>query len=184
MVTSVRQVYQYGVDDTDVVTFVDEWWVAFAEENRAIGLSRDSVLGHSIWEFIADEPTQQLYRELHNYVRSSGRPVRVPFRCDSPTLQRFMQLKISHEGNGHLHYESTLLRTVPQRRLSVLNPRAKRTNAFLTMCSVCKRTLIEPSGWLELEDIALRLLMYDQQRVPGMRYTVCPDCSRRISDRQ
>jgi hypothetical protein len=184
MVTSVRQVYQYGVDDNDVLTYVDQWWVAFAEENRAIGLVRDSVVGHSIWEFIADEPTRQLYRELHSYVRSTGKPIQVPFRCDSPTLQRFMQLKISRGENGHLQYESTLLRTVPQRRLSILSPRTKRSNAFLTMCSVCKRSLIEPSGWIELGDISLRLRMYDQQRVPELRYTVCPDCSRRISERQ
>jgi hypothetical protein len=49
----------------------------------------------------------------------------------------------------------------------------------LTMCSFCKRSLIEPSGWLEMEDISLRLKMDDQPSVPELRYTVCPDCSSR-----
>lgn len=181
MVAPVRQVYRYRVNQADHITFVDEWWLAFAAENRATGVDEASILGRSIWDFIADEPTRQLYRELHDRVRSSNQPIEVPFRCDSPTLRRYMQLTIHHEGEGQLRYESVLLRVSPQRRLRVLNPAADRSNAFLTMCSFCKRSLIEPAGWLELEDIALKLRMYDQPRVPELHYTVCPDCEKQLA---
>jgi hypothetical protein len=180
MVAPVQQIFRYGINDADVIEHVDRWWLAFASENNANELDETSVLGHPIWEFIADLPTQRLYREIHHRVRSSGNPIEVPFRCDSPTMRRYMRLTISHSAAGHLRYESQLIRAVPQRQLPLLNPSSKRSDAFLTMCSCCKRSLIEPSGWLEMEDIALRLRMYDQQAVPDLRYTLCPDCSKQL----
>ena len=179
MVAPVQQIYCYGVDEGDVVNFVDSWWLAFATENNAAELEAASVVGHSIWEFICDQPTTKLYREIHSHVRASGNAIDVPFRCDSPTLRRYMQLTISRREGGQLLYESRMIRTAPQRCMSVLKRSTKRSTSFLTMCSLCKRCLIEPSGWLEMEDIALRLKMEDQPTVPELRYTICPDCSSR-----
>jgi len=180
MVASAGQIYRYGVDAGDLICHVDHWWLAFAAENGASDLGRDSLLGRSLWDFIADEPTRTLYQELHDRVRSTGNSIHVPFRCDSPTLRRYMQLTISQHEEGKLLYESTLLRTAPQPRMSVLSPSSDRANAFLTMCSCCKRSLLEPQGWLELEEIALRLRLYDQPSVPELRYTLCPNCSDRF----
>jgi hypothetical protein len=90
-----------------------------------------------------------------------------------------MQLTISKQPQGQLLYESELIRATPQRRLAMLDPEQKRSADFLTMCSFCKRSLIEPSGWLEMENIALKLRLYKQQAVPELRYTVCPECATR-----
>ena len=180
MVAPVQQIYRYGVDESDVIDFVDRWWLAYATENGAVGLEEASVVGRPIWEFIVDESTIALYREIHQRVRSTGRAIDVPFRCDSPRLRRYMQLTISRQDNGKLLYESMVIKTVPRHRLAVLDPMTKRSTSFLTMCSFCKRSLIEPSGWLEMEDIALRLRMDDQPTVPQLRYTVCPDCNNQF----
>lgn len=180
MVAPVQQVFRYRVDDNDVIEFVDQWWLAFARENSAFGLDEPSVVGHAIWDFIADEPTRTLYAEIHQHVRSTGKPVVVPFRCDSPTLRRYMEPTISGGNNGQLLYQSALVRTCPHRRQPVYDRTRQRSSESLTMCSMCKRSLIEPAGWLEMEDISLRLRMYDQQTVPELCYTVCPQCSSRF----
>jgi hypothetical protein len=169
--------YQYELDNDDKIIEVDGWWLAFAQENGIPELTASMVVGHSIWEFIAGEPTQSLYRVLHDRVRATGRPISVPFRCDSPTLQRYMQLTIHTEPQGHLLYESTLIRTQPQRYMRLLSPQFPRSSESLTMCSFCKRSLIEPSDWLDLENISLKLRLFDQQTVPELRYTVCPQCA-------
>jgi hypothetical protein len=176
MVTQDQPIYRYCVDEQDVITNVDHWWLAFAQENNALGLTDNSVVGQLLWDFISDEPTRMLYNEIHSHVRSTGNPITIPFRCDSPTLQRFMELTISKHRDRQLLYESTLMRAVPQRRLSVLDPEQKRSGTFLTMCSFCKRCLIEPADWLALENIALKLRLYDEQTVPGLIFTVCPSC--------
>lgn len=178
MVASSNPTYQYRLDEADVIVWVDRWWLAFAKENGAAELDEPAVLGHSIWDFVTGEATQTLYRELHAYVRSTGNPIAVPFRCDSPLLQRYMQLTITRRGAGDLHYESTLLRAVPQRRLRLLDSDRDKSTACLTMCSCCKRSLLEPSGWLDLEHISLRLRLFDEQTVPEVRYTICPQCAQ------
>ena len=184
MVASSNPIYRYLVDDADLISEVDQWWLAFARENGTTELDADRVVGRPIWDFIAGEPTRALYRELHEYVRQSGIPVTVPFRCDSPTLQRYMQLTIRPLESGHLQYESELLRVKPQRRIEAIDSSRKRSKAVLTMCSCCKRSLLEPAGWLDLEDISLRLRLFDQQSVPNLRYTICPQCATRLEPKQ
>ena len=180
----LQTIYRYCLDKADVIVSVDYWWLAFAQENNAPELIEPAVVGKTVWEFISDEPTRTLYKEIHAHVRSSGNTVIVPFRCDSPTLQRYMQLSIGNHQEGQLLCESSLIRAVPQRRLAVLDSREKRSNDVLTMCSFCKRSLIEPSAWLEMEDIALKLRMYEAQTVPELRYTVCPECANQLQQKR
>ncbi len=176
MVAPANTTFRYRLDSDDVIVWVDRWWLAFARENGAKHLDHDSVVGHDIWQFIGDPPTQGLYREIHQFIRETAGPVTVPFRCDSPSLKRYMQVKISAEDEGGLLYESTLLRVEPQQSVRLLESDRGRSDAFLTMCSCCKRSLLEPAGWLDLRSISLRLRLFDEQRVPEIRYTVCPEC--------
>jgi len=180
MVSLGQKSYRYRLNENDVIESVDDRWLAFARENGACRLNLASVVGRPIWDFIADAPTRTLYGEIHDYVRSTGKPTVVPFRCDSPTLKRYMELTIS-KFNGQLQYESKLTRVSAHRRLSIYDRTKERSDESLTMCSMCKRSLIEPAGWQEMEDISLRLRLHDRANVPALRYTVCPQCTTRFS---
>ena len=173
--------YRYGVDASDVIVWVNNAWLAFAQENGAAGLSRSFVLKRSLWDFVAGEELRRLYMEIHARVRSTGVPAILPFRCDSASLQRHMRLTITREDAGQLAYESILVRTVPQRPLDVLNAERPRSTAFLTICSCCKRALLEPRGWLDLEEVCLRLRIFEAQEVPQLRHTVCHECANILS---
>ena len=170
--------YQYRVDAEDRLVWVDEWWLAFANENGAPELTEDAILGRPLWDFVSDEVTRQLYKEIHIRVRSSRQPTVLPFRCDSPSLQRHMRLTIVMDPSGELIYESVLQRAVPQRRNPLLESEVRRDDSAVTMCSCCKRALLEPLGWLGVEDICIRLRLLEAQTVPEIRYTVCPKCTQ------
>jgi hypothetical protein len=177
-----RPKYCYRVDAADRLVWVDAWWLAFAAENGAPELTEQSVLGRSLWDFIEGNEPRRLFAEIHARVRRTSKTLVLPFRCDSPTLQRHLRLKIVPAEQGELHYESILLRVEPQRMLTLLDPQQPRTDAMLTMCSGCKRALLEPVGWLEVEDISVRLRLFESRRVPQLRYTICPDCAVAMSD--
>jgi hypothetical protein len=174
--------YRYRVDAADTIVWVDDLWLAFARENCAVGLTKDAVLERSLWDFIVGDELRRLYMEIHARVRSSGRPAVLPFRCDSPTLQRHMRLTISREAEDHLLYESVLIRAVPQRKLDVLDPTQQHSDATLAICSCCKLALLEPVGWLELADVSVRLKLFEEQRVPRLRHTVCPECDAKLKN--
>jgi hypothetical protein len=172
--------YRYRVDTSDVIVWVDPLWLAFAKENGAIDLTEEAVVGRSLWDFVAGAETQQLFLGLHERIRSTGKTMVLPFRCDSPSLQRHMRLTITREEHGRLHYDSLLVRAVPQRPLGLLEKSRPRSHETLMMCSCCKRALLERVGWLDLEDISVRLHLFEAEEVPALRHTVCPTCAKSL----
>ena len=173
--------YRYRVNREDIVTWVDSWWLAFARENGARELSWSSVVGRCLWDFLGDEVTRGIYRQLHERVRRTGRSVLVPFRCDSPNLRRHMRLTICEVDSGDLLYESQLVRVEAGPRFRVLDRDVPRNDAFLTICSCCKRALLETHGWLSLDEAVLRSGVFDQQRLPQLRYTFCDECREAVT---
>jgi hypothetical protein len=174
--------YRYRIDEADRLVWVDALWLAFAQENGAAELTEESVLGRSLWDYVAGDEIRRLYMEINGRVRLTGRSVILPFRCDSPTLQRHMRMTITRGDAGQLLYESLLVRTRSQRHLGVLDSARARSASFLTVCSCCKKALLETVGWLDLEDIAVRLGLFEMQKAPTLRHTVCPTCVRTLLD--
>ena len=170
--------YRYQLDASDRIVWVDPLWLAFAQENGASSLVEGAVLGRTLWEFIAGEPTVRFYQELHQRIRETGKPLSVPFRCDSPTLKRYMQLRISPNDNGLLDCVSLLLRVESVDRVRLLDAATPRSGATLTMCSCCKRGLLESAGWLEAQALEDRLGLTKSRFAPRLRHTLCPDCAK------
>jgi hypothetical protein len=173
---------RYRVDEADLLVSVDDIWLAFAAENGAAELDEASVLGRPLWEFVAGDETRRLYSEMHTRVRQKKTPVVLPFRCDSPSLRRHMQLTISAWDADQLTYESVLLRVEPQRPLGIFDSMRPRSNSILTVCSCCKRALLEPAGWLDVEEVSTKLRLFETQKVPDLRYAVCPNCTKLIGE--
>lgn len=174
--------YCYQVDASDRLTWVDPWWLAFAQENGAPELTEERVLGRCLWDFLGDDTTRAFYEEVHNHVRAKSKAVVLPFRCDSPTLKRHMRLSITPGDAGSLHYKSTLVGVEPCGPLTMLNAAVVPTADFVTMCSCCKRCLIEAHGWLEVEDVICLFAALNRQPTPGLRYTICSACAESLQE--
>jgi hypothetical protein len=174
-------VYQYRVDAVDRLVWVDPWWLAFARENGASELTAETVLGQSLWDFIADSSTRQLYQGIHQRLRQRGRPATLPFRCDSPTVRREMRLTITCESSDQLHYESTLLSVEPITTQKFIDPLARRSASQITMCSCCKQCLIESHGWLEPDTVARFSRIFEAEPLPPIRYALCPKCAELLA---
>lgn len=170
----------YRVNSLDEITWVDTAWMAFAQENGAPALAGDNILGQSLWKYLADRSTRSFYKKVHQRVRSSGQTLTLPVRCDSPNLKRHMQLSIASEDAGTLHYQSTILRVQLQPHLALLDTSAKRSADRMTICSCCQKLLIEPSGWVEIEEVASKLHLYESKTAPNLFYAVCPNCEQAV----
>lgn len=170
--------YDYRLDAHDRIEWVSDGWLAFALENGATDLTEERVLGRPIWDFIADDELRAAYRRIFAKTRTTGRAWSGPFRCDSPTLRRFMQLEVAWERAQALHLSGILLHVEPCEPVRLLDAGALCSDARVTMCGICKNLLIEPAGWIPLEEgIRLRSLANCSKR-PRIRYEVCPDCRR------
>ncbi|MEQ8667579.1 MAG: hypothetical protein RIC12_00315 [Pirellulales bacterium] len=179
---AVTGTYRYCVDECDSITQVSEMWLAFARENGAPQLTSSYVVGKSLWDFVAVKLLRDLYSAVHAKVRAEGQPAVIQFRCDSPSLRRHMRMTIRSLTAGHLEYSCVLLQSEPQAELKLIDVQQSNSEEWVTMCSICKRGLLESIGWLEAIDFATRLRLFEKSELPRVRHNLCPSCAKSLEE--
>ncbi|MAT68338.1 MAG: hypothetical protein CMJ58_02325 [Planctomycetaceae bacterium] len=178
--TRERPKYRYRVDARDVIVSVDSWWLAFARENGAPELTAERVVGRSLWDYVEGGEVQRTYRALHDRIRATKTCAAASYRCDSPTLRRDMQLTITPSTDGCLQYESVIVRVTPAPYVGLFDAVRPRSKSVLTVCSHCRRALLEPHGWLDPDAVSDRLQRASRWRWPQIRHVLCPNCSKSL----
>lgn len=176
MVQAQLKRYGYTLDARDKIVSVDSSWLAFALENGVPELTKEAVIGKTLWQFIDGAETIELYQAVFQRVRSEQLSIVIPFRCDSPTLRRCMRLEVLSQPEGRIQLYGIVERVEPTRCLNLLDPNFPRSHDILTVCSCCLRALVEPYGWLEVEDALVRLHLMERSRAPNLRHRICPLC--------
>ena len=171
-----RPLVTYTLNADDLIESIGADWMAFAQENGASELTGESVVGRSLWDFLSDDGTRQVYESIFRRVRLEGVPCLFPFRCDSPTMWRRMMMKISKHSNDLIALECSLINSRTRRILHLLDVSSQRNENRLTLCSFCLKGLVEPIGWIEIEDAAKCLRLLEQRTAPQVVYDVCPNC--------
>ncbi len=170
-------VFRYVLDANDRIRFVSDEWLDFARQNGAERLDRERVIEHSIWDFIVDARTRELYEKLFERARSYGQVLCVPFRCDSPDRRRFMELDLIGLEDGGVLIESRLL--CEERREPVSFESLTRNGSPARMCSWCKRICSDDGSWVEIEEIEeVEAIGPDL----GISHVTCPACYGRARE--
>lgn len=173
----------YHLDDELRIVEVNEAWNAFARANGAPELAGPACLGQSVLACITDPTTAQLYLRLFEWVRGTGEPVEVPFRCDAPELRRFMRLRVEAEPRG-FRLQARLLRTeirTPASLEAGARRRPDPPSTVVHMCSWCKSVQVA-SLWCEIEDAIRELRLFDHEHSMGITYVICPMCLSTVED--
>jgi hypothetical protein len=168
--------YVCRINRADIIEFVNDAWVRFAGECGSPTLPH-VVIGTSLWRHITGSEAVHLYRQLLAKVRETNAEVSVPFRCDSPTMRRFMRMKITPLPQGQVEFSTWIEREEPYlRSIPLLDPFApKDQGKLLRMCSWCKK--IENDGsWLEIEEAVERLGLFDKLPLPEITHGICDGC--------
>jgi len=166
----------YAIDDQDRLIRLDEGFYRFAEENgwEDVGGS----LGRSLWDFVAGEEVRNLQRMLLRRIRNGARDVQLPFRCDGPDARREMDIRIAADSSGRVVLFSARLRSEEawEEPQPLLDPRAPHDEDFLPMCAWCDRFLVA-GEWVEVEEAAKRLELFQRSELPAIDHSICPRCS-------
>ena len=122
-----------------VIESVTPEWLSFARENQAQHLSSDAVVGQPLLNFVTCHITRELYAVIIDRVRETRQAVVLPFRCDGPSVRRFMELDIRPDDGGRLRFAARTIREEQREAVPFFDPDVERTEAFVTVCSWCKR---------------------------------------------
>lgn len=171
--------FRYQIDDHDRITFVDDAWLSFALANEAPELTERHVIGQPIWKFLAGKEVRELYRLVFNAVRSENREIRLPFRCDSPTCRRTMELRMSPEKGRtrEIAVEGVLLEEEQRPYVALFDPSERDPDLFVVVCSWCKRVHKNQDRWLNVEAAIVDMDLLRSDRLPNLSHGICPDCA-------
>ncbi len=170
------QSLSYAIDEQDHLIKVDEGYYRFAEENG--WAEAGTSLGRSLWDYVAGEEMKKLQRLLVRRIRDEVGDVELPFRCDGPDARREMNIRIVARPGGRVVLFSAHLRSEQARDLPqfLLDPDAPRNEETLTMCGWCDRFEVD-GEWVEVEEAARRLELFNRSELPTLSHGICPDCS-------
>lgn len=176
MAEQSQRTISYRIDGSDIITAVSPEWGFFAAENDTPQLATDAVLGQSLWSFIHGAETVRLYRLLFDTVRKHRRPAKLPFRCDSPTIRRFMEMELSSSNGRDLDVVCCLVRTETRDSIRLLDVTAPRSEEFLAVCSWCRRVRSDSGQWLEVEEALSSMRLLELATMPEMTHSICQQC--------
>jgi hypothetical protein len=172
-------VLTYRIDESDWLVAVNDEWKRFAIANDAPELA-DGVLNRPIWAFIVDPTTANVYHQLLLRVRA-GRTITFPFRCDAPSIRRWMKMRMSALPNDGILFESTVVDTQPSDGGNVWDRRAPRGTDLVTTCSWCKRLKVE-DRWEEVDEAVGSLAIFLRDPLPMTTHGMCPPCHASIME--
>lgn len=171
--------YIYVIDKFDKIISVSDNWLSFAQQNMAgVSCHPDNILNISLWKFIKGIETKQLYKILLKTVRTKGRSIGFPFRCDSPAKRRYLELTISPIHQEYIEFSSRIIREELRDTVKILEWDIPRSDELIKMCSMCKKVELG-TIWVEVEAAIASLKLFEQNRLPRISHGLCPGCYER-----
>jgi hypothetical protein len=178
--TDFREI-TYVVDAQDRLVAVSPEWSDFAVHNDGAELSPEQVKGRSLWEFIADETTQELYRAVLARVRT-GPPADLVLRCDAPERRRLIEMEVTPQPEGQVAFKTVLLAAKDRPEQRLLNRTTPRTQQHVMVCSWCDRVSVGRDEWLEVEPAMERLGLDGAEELPRVEPVVCAQCYAKVME--
>lgn len=169
--------YTYTIDHDDRLISVSDGWNSFADNNGgAQKIIQPGILNKKIWDFIADDGTEYLYKELIYRVRDHDVRANVKIRCDSPAERRFLNIEMSNVYDGFIQFVSRIEKTEKRERIDLFDSDREFSDEMLRVCSYCKKIDIGNEEWEEVEVAINRLGLFNSTPMPAITHGVCPVC--------
>lgn len=166
----------YDLDVFDNIVSVNDAWDRFAAENASPSLVSSGVVGRSLWDFVSDPMTREIYRRLFARAREESPPFRFEFRCDAPSARRLLEMEISFTG-GLIRCTVRTVNLETREPQLLLDPAVERSAQLLRMCSWCKRIPDDTGVWREIDDTVSLAAIFHYQMLPTVTHGICKDCS-------
>lgn len=158
------------------IVYCNRAWDEFASLNGGIGLNRESVLGKSVLDVIA-EPLRPFFANGFAQAQKQLRPWEHDYECSSPEVFRLFHMRVLPLANSYLLVENSLKVERPHgsERPAMPSYQAPYLNehGILTMCAHCRRTRRIDTGEVPIWDWVPAFLTEPPGRVS---HGLCRNC--------
>jgi hypothetical protein len=170
----------YKIDAQDTIVFINDAWDRFALANDAPEMTRENVLKRSLWDFIKDVTTVQLYRDILKIART-GKIMQFNFNCDSPDKIRSLEMIVSAEKNDGVQFQTRTLRIKQREPQNILDINVQRIERFINICGWCKSIEVALEEWKDLDEAISMLGLFKHDKLPRLTHGICKNCLQKMS---
>lgn len=163
-----HQEVSYRIDRDGLLTAFNPHWDRFAAANGSPDLAGKKIRGRLLWSFIHDPETRHAHHTLIHRARARGGLSKLPFRCDSPALRRYMDMDILPLDDGGIEYRCRTLRMEPRASIPLTAPGRDASGPLLRMCSGCTRVELGDNRWVEIEEAVAPRGLLSQEYFRGL----------------
>jgi len=146
----------------------------FAEDNGIHLRSSAQLLGTRLWRHVSDPTVRHFYAVFMAKVRKTGKPITIPFRCDSSDRVRFMETQICRHHKTELEFRTVLLREEARAAAEPTAADQAKITPLLMMCVWCKK--VKATHWLKPERAVRDLNLFEKPCWPLISHSICPHC--------
>ena len=162
----------YSIDADDRIIEVNGEWGRFASANGG-NPDPTAVIGRRLWDFIVDEGNRSLYQAMVYSVRHKFAPLHIPFRCDSPTVERHMTMTIAPGDLAEVTFVCAQHYSFDRPPAPVGGLRSE--TARIVECDDCHR-LWTGHGWRDCWDVIMAGELQIDDRPISVLHTRCGAC--------
>ncbi|AHF02252.1 hypothetical protein THIAE_05690 [Thiomicrospira aerophila AL3] len=152
-------------------------WLDNLDEVTKKALDSSHLIGQPLSIFIRNDSTKMYVESCIQLCRVSKKVITRPYRCDSPTHKRFMELELVPLQNGSVLMNHLLLKVEAfVNRLDIVErvDNRPKKHSGLVRCSFCnKLRRVGEKEWFEPE----RLVSHTAQNI-AVIHSVCPACTQ------
>lgn len=159
------------IDRRDHIVAVDDAWDEFALANDGEDMVGERIRGRILHQFISGGPTRMYLDLMIQRARYGYDPKPHAYRCDSPDLRRFMEMRIEREDEDRLRFEHRVLRVESMPRRMEFFTTEPGSEGAVCRCSICNRIKVDRKTWSDPFDLG----SLSVHRRPAY-YSICPSC--------
>lgn len=165
---------ELSVDRHNVIVSVNAAWDDFARDNQGAHLEHGSVLGLNLLDAVSGRVSRNFTLAVLESARQRERAVSYDYRCDSPSLRRYMRAHVRADEDGAVHYahEHLYSETFPQR--VAFTTAAQRGRDTVLRCSLCNH--VRMAGLWRVPECAAG------DEPCAVVYGVCPSCEQMLKE--
>lgn len=146
----------YSIDKNNIIRSIDTHFIAFANANGWDSAESD-VIDRHLGEFISGNEIKLLTEKLIEKVRITKRPISIPYRCDSPDVRRYLEMRLQLYPDNQILFANRILRVIPQDLPSYSFSRSTDCKDSISVCSWCNQAKLKENQWVDI-DVAIKTL--------------------------
>lgn len=171
--------FRYRIDESNVIVSVCEDWDEKTDTLAVPAPHASDLIGTSILDHITGIENRQIFSLLFAQCRKTRETLFVQFRCDAPTIRRWMELELRPKTHGQIEVVSKIVDTATRPYVALLDCLVKRSANTVTVCSWCKSVKVG-TVWTEVEDAVNLLGLFKNEEQPTLQQGMCEKCEKEI----